>query len=400
MKDKIYKSLMSLDAWVQKADWKGYDTFDGLSSPLSPYLTFNHPFLKQCWQQGVRRFPINLRPVLGIKPAMSTKGMGFFAAGYLKLYHTHGQAAFLEKAKYCLQWLMENRCPQFKGAAWANHFHYQSRDGSIPKGLPTIVWTGLITHAFLDAYEILGDVKYLDVARSACDFIVEEQGWLEFEEGILLRYHPGCTAVVHNASMIGASVLARTHSFTPNQRHCDLAERAVKFTVHHQQEDGGWKYGVGPKYPWIDNFHTAYVLESLDIFIKGSGATQYEAALKKGYRYWIETFFLPDGTPKYYHYKTSPIDIQCASQAIQSLIHMRRLHPDSVETAKRVANWTIDNMQDRSGYFYYRKYPGITNKTPTLHWGQATMFAGLAMLDQHLNSSRPETAAKQAAVVA
>jgi len=43
-------------------------------------------------------------------------------------------------------------------------------------------------------------------------------------------------------------------------------------------------------------------------------------------------------------------------------------------------------MQDPTGYFYYRKYPLITNKTPTLHWGQATMFAALALLDQNLRS--------------
>ena len=42
-------------------------------------------------------------------------------------------------------------------------------------------------------------------------------------------------------------------------------------------------------------------------------------------------------------------------------------------------------MQDESGYFYYRKYPLITNKTPTLHWGQATMFAALALLERHLS---------------
>ena len=33
-------------------------------------------------------------------------------------------------------------------------------------------------------------------------------------------------------------------------------------------------------------------------------------------------------------------------------------------------------MQDNTGYFYYRRYsPWIVNKTPTLHWGQATMLA-------------------------
>ena len=61
-------------------------TFDGLSSPYARLLTFGNGFLKQVWQQSVRRFPVNLRPVLGIKPSMSTKAMGFFAQGYLKLY--------------------------------------------------------------------------------------------------------------------------------------------------------------------------------------------------------------------------------------------------------------------------------------------------------------------------
>jgi hypothetical protein len=58
-----------------------------------------------------------------------------------------------------------------------------------------------------------------------------------------------------------------------------------------------------------------------------------------------------------------------------------------METARRVADWTLKNMQAPEGYFYYRKYPFITNKTPTMHWGQATMFAALSLLDQRLQSA-------------
>lgn len=381
----IHESLMKLDNWVEQADWKAYDTFDGLSSPYARFFTFNRPLLKIFWQQGVRRCAINLRPILGIKPGMSTKGMGFFAQGYLRLWQTHGDAAHLEKAKFCLQWLMKNRCPQFKGSAWGNHFDYQSRGGNISKGMPTIVWTGLIGHAFLDAYEILGDKQYLEVAKSACDFILDELGWQEFKEGILLRYYPNADILVHNSSMIGASLLARVHSLSPNPRYREMAERAIQFTLHHQTAEGAWYYGVGKKWAWIDSFHTAYVLESLFIFCRFTGLTKYEPSLRKGYRYFVETFFLSDGTPRYYDNKTLPIDIQCASQAIQTLINLRELHPDSVATAMNVADWTITNMQDKTGYFYYRKYPLMTNKTPTLHWGQATMFAALAVLDQHLH---------------
>lgn len=382
----IYESLMRLDRWVEQANWKAYDTFDGLSSPIAPFFTWNNPFLKQVWQQAVRRFPVNLRPILGIKPGMSTKGMGFFAQGYLRLYQSHRQAVHLEKARFCLQWLKENRSTQFRGYCWGNHFDYQSRGGNISKGTPTIVWTGLIAHAFLDAYELLGDSQYFDVAKSACDFILDELGWQEFDEGILLRYYPSADILIHNSSMIGASLLARVHSFSANARYREMSERAIQYTLHHQTNAGAWYYGVGEKWAWIDSFHSGYVLEALAVFIRSTGETKYKAALEKGYRYFLETFFLPDGTPRYYAEKTLPIDIQCASQAIQTLTNLRDLHPESVSIGLKVAEWTIAHMQDKTGYFYYRKYPLITNKTPTLHWGQATMFAALAALEQQTRS--------------
>jgi len=38
-------------------------------------------------------------------------------------------------------------------------------------------------------------------------------------------------------------------------------------------------------------------------------------------------------------------------------------------------------MRDPTGYFYYRRYSSrIVNKTPTLHWWQATMLCALAAL--------------------
>ena len=52
-------------------------------------------------------------------------------------------------------------------------------------------------------------------------------------------------------------------------------------------------------------------------------------------------------------------------------------------------------MQDETGYFYYRKYPLITNKTPTLHWGQATMFAALALLERASQQQTNASAVRQ-----
>jgi hypothetical protein len=103
--------------------------------------------------------------------------------------------------------------------------------------------------------------------------------------------------------------------------------------------------------------------------------------MRKGYDHWKRTFFLADGTPKYYDHKTLPIDIQCSSQAIDTLVFFHELDPDNVGLALNVARWTIDNMQDDDGHFYYRRYsPWVVNKTATLHWGQATMLCALAGL--------------------
>ena len=389
----VYGPLKKLEQWVEQADWTAYDTFDGLSSPYAPFLTFGNGFLKQVWQQSVRRFPLNLRPLLGIKPGKSTKAMGFFAQGYLKLYETYDDPVALAKAKACLKWLVENRSMPFRNYCWGNHFDYQSRGGAILKGTPTIVWTGLIGHAFLDAYDVTGDKAYLDVVKSVSDFIVEELGWFQGDGGICLRYYPNEEHQIHNSNIIGASLLARVNALSPDKRYSELAHAAVDFTVRHQTPEGAWFYGVEQKYRWVDSFHTGYVLEALDSFIRYSGDTKHAAALEKGYRYFVETFFEEDGTPRYYDYKRRPLDIQCASQGIQTLVNLKRLHPRSIAVASQVARWTIANMQHPTGYFYYRKYPFITNTTPTLHWGQATMFAALAALDQHLRAQTGTLAA-------
>jgi hypothetical protein len=383
----VAQSIDALDSWLKKADWKGYDTFDGLSSPLAPILTFNNHYLRIVWQQAVRRFPFNLRPLLGIKPSQGSKAMGFFAQGYLTLYQVYGRQEYLDNAKMCLKWLMEHPSPGYTGYSWGNHFSYESRGGRIPKDVPTIVWTSLIGQSFLDAYALLKDPAYLDVARGIAEHYAKDIPRTEFPDSLCFAYTPGRwsdRSKVHNASMLAAAFLGRFSSVTGDKSMLPLATRAVQFTVNHQHEDGAWIYAEGGKWNWIDSFHTGYVLESLDTFIKYTGDRRFQPALEKGYRYYIDKFFAADGTPNYYHDKMRPLDIQCASQGIQTLVNLQALDGRSIPTATKVAQWTIANMQDKSGYFYYRRYPMVVNRTPTLHWGQATMLAALSVLVAHM----------------
>ncbi|MGC1675124.1 MAG: hypothetical protein WA739_22885, partial [Candidatus Acidiferrales bacterium] len=76
-KDQILESIHRLSEWLEKNDSRGYDTFDGLNAKYLRPLTFETKFLRTVLQQGVRRFPVNVRPLLGIPKNRSTKGMGY-----------------------------------------------------------------------------------------------------------------------------------------------------------------------------------------------------------------------------------------------------------------------------------------------------------------------------------
>ena len=91
-KKKLRQSLDKLLGWIERADYRGYEPFDGLSSPLRA-LTFDNLMLERLLQQTVRQSPVNLRPLLGIKPQESTKGRGYMAWGYLQMYRSTGDAA-------------------------------------------------------------------------------------------------------------------------------------------------------------------------------------------------------------------------------------------------------------------------------------------------------------------
>jgi rhamnogalacturonyl hydrolase YesR len=385
LKAAIHKSIEHLYQWLEANDYQGYDTFDGLNARFVRPLTFETRLGRTVLQQGVRRFPLNLRPLLGIRKNYSSKGMGFLARGFIRLHQTTGNPVWKDKAQFTLQWLIENQAPGYSGACWGNHFDYQSRGFYLPKGVPTIVWTSLIGHAFLDAYDHFQEDRYLQMAVSACEHIVRDLGTLRDGDGICISYIPIKDTQVHNASTLGASLLARTYSHTGNDSYRELAQKAMQYTAQHQRPDSSWYYAEKMNHNWVDSFHTAYVLDCFKHYAQSTGDNRFDQKLMNGYEYWKKTFFLPDGTPRYYNHKTLPLDIQCSSQAIDTLVFFHDRDPESLQLAVKVAQWTIANMQDRTGYFYYRRYsPWLVNKTPTLHWGQATMLCALAGLYQQL----------------
>lgn len=384
-RSRIYKSIEELADWLIRNDYRGYDTFDGLNARFVRPLTLESSLLRTVLLQGVRRFPLNLRPLLGVKREHSTKGMGFLARGFIRLHDATGGEVWAERAESSLQWLIDHQARGYSGVSWGNHFDYQSRTFYLPKGTPTIVWTALIGHAFVDAYHHFNSDLYLKIAVGACEHIMRDLQRTSDGEGVCISYIPGQNSQVHNANTLGASLLARTYACTGNMEYRELAQKAMQYAAQHQRADGSWYYGEKDNLHWVDNFHTGYVLDCFKHYTESTGDGRFVPTMLKGYEFWKSTFFLPDGTPRYYNNKTLPIDIQCCSQAIDTFVLFQSYDSEALSLAMKVAQWTIGHMQDQNGYFYYRRYSAwLVNKTPTLHWGQATMMCALAGLYKSL----------------
>jgi hypothetical protein len=131
---EMLEPVQRLDSWLTRNDYQAYDPFDGLNAWLRPLAVGG--LGKQLLQQGVRRFPVNVRPLLGIRPAPSSKGYGYLARGYLKLHRLTGEQAYLDKAIACLTWLRANGSRQYGGMSWGNHFDYPSRVFYLPRARP------------------------------------------------------------------------------------------------------------------------------------------------------------------------------------------------------------------------------------------------------------------------
>jgi rhamnogalacturonyl hydrolase YesR len=368
-------SFDKLRRYCETQDFKGYDPYDGLNSPFAKLFHFNKfSLLRLIWIQAFKKSPINLRPLFLIKKEYNPKGIALFLTGYCNLYKITKKSEYLEKIHYLAQILLKLKSKGFSGACWGYNFPWQSRSGFVPKGLPTVVTTSFAAYALMDAFECTNQTQYIDEALSSCQFILKDLKRTKRGEGYLFSYTPLRPSGVYNASLLASRLLSRAFIFVHDNRLLENAKASVLASVDAQRNDGSWAYGELPFQNWVDSFHTGYNLECISEYQKFSRDTSFLNNLEMGFKYYVNNFFLDDGTPKYYGKKIYPIDIHSPTQFIITLYRLNKL-VDYQDIANKVIIWTLSKMQDkRKSYFYFQLRKGFSIKIPYMRWGQAWMF--------------------------
>jgi len=381
-----------LKAYIENENFAGYDPYDALNSPLLRGMSFGNKYLRIAFTQGLKRLPVNLRPLFFVPKDYNPKGLGLFLWGYAKLYKREKKDEYIVQIEKLLD-LLEGckttvsldtglRRYDDKAHGWGYNFDWQSRAFFVPKYTPTVVNSSFIGHALLDTWHYTGLSKAMEMATPIGDFLLHGLNRLEEDDTICFSYTPIDNYFVHNANLLGASLLIRLYKETGKEEYRDTALAALAYSMKHQMQDGSWYYAEKEISHWIDSFHTGFNLQAIRYFLDLGFAEEYRAQYEKGVRFYTDNFFLADGTPKYYHDRIYPIDIHSPAQAVVFFSGMGSTY---TELTEKILNWMIENMQGPDGAFYFQKTKYFTNKIHYMRWSQAWAFHALTEYFYNMN---------------
>ena len=380
-------SIRSLHSWVKNEGYYGWDPYDALNSEIVSRLCSNSQPLEILITQLNKYSILNIRPILGIEKGLDIKGISLFAQSFAKIYSLTSDQQYKDDLSECMNFLKSKSLKQKYGFdCWAGHyFNYRGFDGStLAPDIPDVITTSNVIKAIADSYSIFKDEELKDIGKSAYDFLIKYL-LRKTDNGLYyLKYDTlSENKIVINASAEGLSAICRLIPLFNDAEMKKIACQLSEFLVCTQDSDGCWiysKYKSG-KIRRQTDFHQGFIIDSLVEylpFVEPKKQDQLMEAINKGVNFYRKKQFLDNGRCYYRYPKLYPVDIHNQAQGIITFSKLSVFDAEFLEFAKKTLEWTIFNMQDNSGYFFYQKNRILTNKIPYMRWGAAWMMLSMA----------------------
>lgn len=379
----LHDSLAKLRQYIENEGYSGYDPYDTLNSRLEGILIGK--WLPIAAIQFQKRNPFNIRPLLGVHKEINPKTMGLCLNAYSRLYEQSTRKDCLDSMNSIVQWLAENAAEKRSHFCWGYNFPWASPEKTTPRHAPNIVVTATIAKGLFRFWLSTGSPQAKEMLKGVAEFILRDLPFSEDRTGVCFSYTTLAKDCCYNASLLGAEALAKLHSINPDAELAKKSIQALDFVVSRQKSDGSWNYSVdlatGQERKQVD-FHQGYILESISELLKYLNISdrKYILALRKGLEFYHHRQFYPNGRSWWRLPREFPVDIHNQAQGIVTFTVCKGMAEPFLSFAETIAEWTMRNMQDPKGYFYYRCNRLFKNKIPYMRWSQAWMFLALVML--------------------
>ena len=400
----IHAAVVKVVSEIERMDYRSHDPYDLLGSGPIVWLrsrksktlsaiTSKEPSRKEKLIRAVVA-PIYqstftwavYRLLFGVRPLQHPKTMGLMMQGYLGLYRALGEIRHLEQAKRCAQWLMTNSDQLgFGYYCWGLPWMWPS-DEQIPRFGPQSTLSAVNGLGFVELFDATGDARYLEVARSVCDFYLKHLTIDRTDpDSWAFSYTPYDKTHIINVNFHCAALLARVWEKTGDSRYLETLLKVCNFSVAEQRPDGAWHYSaaVDGFVNAVDNTHTGDNLEYLTIIRRVLGERfPYEEAYRKGIDYYLTNFMSEDGMPYYTDTEHYPVESHPACQMLITLACLSNIDKRAMPLAHRLACWITENMMNKEKTrMVYRIYDsGRVDRSYSISWGDAWLVKGLGLL--------------------
>ncbi|MFC6784602.1 antibiotic ABC transporter permease [Halobaculum halobium] len=349
-----------------------------MSSRLLNAAPVEDKWLNIAVQEGIKRAPVDLRPLFLVEQRQSFKGSALFAMANRRAADLTGDDLYAEEADSLLDWLLEHssedRDPGYAGFCGGHRHAMQLLDEYREAEVPNVIPTSYATKALCRATD--GDDEYAAAARSAADFLLEDLRYTELDTGARIVYQPEYDGEFYtvNGGAIGARLFVDLYDRFGDEDHLERASALLDTIATHQTDRGGWTYRVPAEASHLsmDSHHNGFVIESFQRYHEVTGEERYADTLERALSFYRLQLFDPDGAPNFDESSRYPRDIHAATQGIIVFANA-----GDFAFARRVIDWVLANLYAGQGQFYYQKRRLYTKQFTLMRWCQAWMAYAL-----------------------
>ncbi|MFC7071765.1 antibiotic ABC transporter permease [Halovenus rubra] len=367
--------LLDSLSYARDRNYIGYDKHDGMSSKIRRSLPADNRWLNLCFQESVKRAPVNLRPLSLVEPRPNPKGLSLFLMANYSAHQLTGEQTYRSEANALAERIIEHGSDTYSGFAIGHSHELQGLHGKTPAGVPGIVQTSYGVKALLRLSN--KNEQYQEIAASGSDFLENDLDPVQANPGIKVKYNPTDSGESYtlNANAVAARMLVDLYACIGDERYKSMATDILEYVASHQQPIGGWKYTDPPSASHLsmDNYHNGFIIESFLRYQELIDSNAFADVVDQAIEFYRTELYDDNGAPHWDEQKPYPRDVHAAAQGILVFTYS-----GNREFAREIVDWTLDNLYAGQGQFYYQKQKWFTKRFTLMRWCQAWMTYALS----------------------
>lgn len=309
-----------------------------------------------------------------------------YAMGFAYLARAFGRDDYYRRAVHFLEVLLETRCAGYKNHAWGYPFHWQTRNGVIPAGTPLITTVPYVYEAFRDVHQVDGDPRWKEVLLSIARHAFED--YFDYATpggGATCSYRPDPEdrGQVVNAAAYRAFLLSQAAADFSEESWRKAAQQNCHYVLEAQNPDGSWPYATDGERPFVDHFHTCFVLKALAKLEALTADQRIREAIDRGVDYYVRNLFDDEGLPRPFARKPRVTvyrrELYDYAECVNLATLLRNRFP-LLDRALATLLSRLDEWQKSDGSFRSRQLFWGWDNVPMHRWAQSQMFRSLSFL--------------------